>query len=99
MARIVWASSALRDPERLRQFLSQHSPDAARRAARTICRGVRSLAGHPEKGRPFEGLPSEFREWFIQFGDSGYIAVYRYDGQSVTVLALRHGKEIGFLAP
>jgi hypothetical protein len=33
----------------------------------------------------------------IDFGDSGYIALYRYDGGDfVTVLTIRHQKEIGY---
>jgi hypothetical protein len=40
-------------------------------------------------------MPSEFREWLIQFGDGGYVALYRYDGSTVVVLAVRHGREAG----
>ena len=35
-----------------------------------------------------------YRELLIDFGDSGYIALYRYEGNLVTVLALRHQKEL-----
>jgi hypothetical protein len=38
----------------------------------------------------------DYREWSINFGDSGYIARYRFDGEVVTILALRHQKEIGY---
>lgn len=69
---------------------------AARRAVRTIRQGVKALAAHPEIGRPIEEMPPEFREWFIQFGDSGYVALYRYNGELVAILAVRHGREGGF---
>ena len=40
-----------------------------------------------------------FREWLIQFGDSGYVVLYRLGGESVEILALRHMKEAGYPRP
>jgi len=47
-------------------------------------------------GRPVEELDAEFREWVIEFGNGGYVALYRFDGKEVTILAVRHGRESGF---
>jgi len=58
---------------------------------------MRLLEAHPEAGRPAEDMNPEFREWWIIFGSGGYIALYRLDGSRVVVLAVRHGKELGFL--
>jgi plasmid stabilization system protein ParE len=41
-------------------------------------------------------MPDEFREWIIDFGDSGYVARYRIAPDAVTILAVRHQKEVGF---
>ncbi|XXG19477.1 MAG: type II toxin-antitoxin system RelE/ParE family toxin [Ferrovum myxofaciens] len=41
----------------------------------------------------------EYREWLIDFGDSGYVARYRFDGETVTILAVRHQKEAGYYQP
>lgn len=51
----------------------------------------------PEVGRPFPDLP-ELRELIIEFGDSGYVALYRYERADDTayVLAFRHQKEAGY---
>lgn len=38
----------------------------------------------------------EFREWLIGFGNSGYIVLYRFDGDRVSILAVRHQKETGY---
>lgn len=48
-------------------------------------------------GRP-TGLPHDFRELVIPFGESGYVALYRYDPEAgvVHLLALRHQREAGF---
>ena len=39
-------------------------------------------------------MDPEYRELLIDFGDSGYIVLYRYEAELVTVLALRHQKEV-----
>jgi plasmid stabilization system protein ParE len=71
MARLVWTPPASVDVARLRAFPAPKNPDAARRAAGAIRQGVKTLAAHPEIGRAARGLPAEFREWFIPFGQSG----------------------------
>ena len=40
-------------------------------------------------------MDPEFREWLIDFGDSGYAILYRFDGGMVAILAVRHQKEAG----
>jgi len=37
-----------------------------------------------------------YRELLIDFGDTGYIALYRYEADIVTVLSVRHQKEAGY---
>jgi plasmid stabilization system protein ParE len=96
MARLIWTPTASRDVARLYAFLAPKNRDAARRAARTIRQGVKALTAHPEMGRPVKDLPSEYREWFIPFGSSGYVTRYRYDGEQIAILAVRHGKEAGY---
>jgi len=41
-------------------------------------------------------MDDELRDWIIDFGDSGYVARYRMDPQYITILAVRHQKEVGF---
>lgn len=60
-----------------------------RRAPALITEAVRGLGQHPGLGRPAEEMP-QYRKLLIAFGDSGYVALYRHDGDRVTVLALRH---------
>jgi plasmid stabilization system protein ParE len=96
MPRVIFAAAALRDIERLRAFLRPKNPSAARRAGEAILRGVQGLGTNPRMGRLVEDLPEQYREWVIAFGDSGYVARYRIDGDVVTILAVRHQKEAGF---
>lgn len=96
MPRLIWSPKALADVDWLHGFLTQKDRDAARRAVATIRAGVRILARHPEIGRPAEDMPPEFREWPMRFGAGGYVAFYRYDGDVVVVLAVRHSREAGY---
>jgi plasmid stabilization system protein ParE len=86
----------LRDVQRLYRFLALKNPDAANRAVNSIRESVKIIAEQPGIGRPADELDPEFREWLIDFGDSGYIALYRFDGQTAVILAVRHQKEAGF---
>ncbi len=42
------------------------------------------------------GMDAEYREWLIDFGDSGYVLLYHYDGTTALVLRVRHQKEAGY---
>jgi plasmid stabilization system protein ParE len=78
------------------QFLRAKNPGAAIAAAAAIRSAVENLAVHPLVGRRVEG---DLRELVISYGETGYIALYRFDIQrdQVRVLALRHQREIGYL--
>ena len=86
-----------RSLERCRRFLAANNQPAARRAGQAIERQFTLLATTPDIGRPLADLP-ELRELIISFGDSGYIALYRYEpaADAVYVLAFRHQKEAGY---
>lgn len=96
MPQVIFAPAAIRDLQRLRDFLRPKSPDAARRAGEAIRQGAKILGAQPRLGRMVDDLPEQFREWLIDFGDSGYVARYHIDGDAVTILAIRHQKEVGF---
>ncbi len=96
MPRLKWTPQSLRDVARLHDFLAEKSQDAAQRAVKAIRQGVKLLRKFPEMGRPIEELPTEFREWVIEFGSGSYIALYRYDGKEVLILAIRHGREADY---
>ncbi|OLL27260.1 plasmid stabilization protein [Burkholderia sp. SRS-W-2-2016] len=96
MPRVIWTPPALNDVQRLYRFLAPKDANAARRAVQAIRAGVKVLAQQPRVGRPVDDMESEFREWLIDFGDSGYVALYRFDGETAAILAVRHQKEAGY---
>lgn len=96
MPRLIWTPSALTDVQRLYRWLLSGDVEAATRAVATIRAGVRNLAQTPRIGRPVDDMDPEYREKLIAFGNSGYVALYRLDGEAVTILAVRHQKEAGY---
>ncbi len=96
MPPLKWTPQSLRDVARLHGFLAPKSSDAAKRAITAIRQGLKVLGKHPEMGRPVEELPTEFREWVMEFGSGAYVALYRYDGKEVLILAVRHRREAGY---
>ena len=96
MARLIWSPPALRDVQRLYRFLAEKNTAAARRAVKSIRDGVKVLVLQPGIGRPVEDMAPEYREWIIDFGDSGYVALYRYEAATAVILAVRHQREAGY---
>ena len=96
MPRLIWSPPALLDVQRLYRFLALKNIDAAKRAIKAIRENVKLIALQPGIGRPAADMHQHYREWLINFGDSGYIALYRYDGQTAVILAVRHQKEAGY---
>ncbi len=96
MPHLIWTPPALDDVQRLFRFLAPKNPEAAARTVKAIGAGVKILARQPNPGRAVEDMEPEYREWLIDFGNSGYIALYRFEAGTVAILAVRHQKEAGY---
>lgn len=96
MPRLIWTPPALVDVQRLYRFLAQHNSTTATRAVKAIRDGVKILAKQPQAGRPDQDMDPEYREWLINFGNSGYVVLYHFDGQTAVIVAVRHQKEVGY---
>ena len=95
MAQVVYAQGALRDLERLMDFLLETHAKLAAQTAPLIVDAIRVLERHPLIGRPVEeGL----RELLISRGRTGYVALYRFLEREgvIRVLAVRHQRELGY---
>ena len=95
MAAVRYTERALAHLERVTEFLNAANPDAAANTAAVIFAAIDILHSHPEIGRPGE---DEFRELVISRGNTGYVALYRYDEHDdlVVVHAIRHQREAGY---
>lgn len=97
MPRVIVTEGAAIGLERCRQFLASKAAEAAGRAGQAIERQFLLLEKAPDIGRPLPETP-ELRELVIEFGDSGYVTLYRHEpaDDAVYVLAFRHQKEVGY---
>ena len=95
MAQVVYSARSLDHIGRAFQFLRDKNPTAALNAVTAIQSAVDNLRAHPFVGRRIEG---ELRELTISYGQSGYVALYRFVAtrDEVRVLAIRHQRELGF---
>lgn len=96
MAQVIYSRRALADLERLTDFLTESAPLAALQTTDLILEAVQILANHPLIGRPAE---MDLRELVISRGKSAYLALYSYEERydTVLVLAIRHGREAGYI--
>ena len=97
MPRVIVTEGAVRGIRRCRDFMAAVAPGTVRRAAQAISSHFLLLEMNPVVVRPLAEA-AELRELVIPFGDSGYVALYRYqaDDDTVYVLALRHQREVGY---
>jgi len=96
VAQVVYSARALEDIERAFQSLRDRNPSAAVNSATAIQSAVDNLARHPLTGRRLDG---ELRELAVSYGQTGYVALYRFVvlRDEVRVLAIRQQSELGFL--
>ena len=87
--KLIFSRAAVYDLVRLREFIAQHSPEAAQRVAQRLRGAIERLADMPQIGRPVENLPGEIRE--LIFGK--YVVRYEVRQQSLYILRIWHGKE------
>ncbi|MDZ4867588.1 MAG: type II toxin-antitoxin system RelE/ParE family toxin [Alphaproteobacteria bacterium] len=90
--KVVFTEAAAGDVFRLRAFIEEKAPGAAKKAVTAIIRGCASLSTFPERGAVrSDGL----RQLVVAFGAAGYIVRYRVDqdAEEVVVIRIKHGKE------
>jgi len=97
MPQVRLSARAQSDIARLHSFLLSKNVTAAQRATQAIRGSFSSLAKTPLLGRPVDDA-GDLRELVIDFGASGYLALYRVDQalDVVIVLAIKHQSEDGY---
>ena len=96
MARVEVSTRALRDLERLFDFVAEAEPRRALAQLSSVRAAFQVLADHPLLGRVAE---EGRRELVLSRGRHGYIAKYRWlpAEDVVLILAVRHQREAGYL--
>lgn len=95
MPHIRLSARARADLTRLHGFLAVKDAAAASRAVDEIESSLFLLTQMPKMGRPVQ---AGLRELVIDFGSSGYLALYSLEelADEIVVLALRHQREMDY---
>ena len=92
--KIEWLPGAISDLERLREFIFPRNKEAANRAVTVIKSSIKTLSRYEYVGKPAEDVPGYY-DMVIPFGVSGYVLRYRVEADTVFIVAIKHGKEVG----
>lgn len=97
MPRLIVTPRAANGIARCLRFIAGKNRRAAAKAALAIKDQLQRLSAHPDMGRPFDD-DTPFRELLVDFGNSGYVALYRHNeaDDTILVLAFRHQREAGY---
>ncbi len=95
LPQVIITEIAAKGLERCRKFLKEKNPKASKYAGQIIFQHFALLKTNPEIGRPV-GKTLKLRELVIDFGECGYVALYRIEFNTVYILAFRHQKEVGY---
>ncbi len=95
VATVVYSARSLAHIQRAFEFLQGKNTAAANNAVTAIASAIDNLAAHPLIGRRVE---RDLRELIISYGQSGYVAIYRFviARDEVRILAVRHQRELGY---
>lgn len=94
MPHVRLSARARADIARLHLFLVSKDVNAAKRALLAIRDAFMPLTIAPMIGRPVEDS-DDLRELVIDFGASGYLALYRFEPalDAVTILSIKHQRD------
>jgi len=87
--KLIFSMAAVHDLVKLRDFIAQHSPEAAQRVAQRLRGAIQKLVDTPQIGRPVDNMLGEIRE--LIFGK--YVVRYEVRQRYLYILRIWHGKE------
>ena len=89
--RIIWSPLAVERAAEIAEYISRDNPTAAEKWIDSVFSKVEQLKSFPESGRIVPEINSkDFRE--LIYGN--YRIVYRLEKIQVSILTIRHGKQI-----
>lgn len=86
--KLIFTFSAQKDLARLREFIAQKNPDAARRVSKKLKESIKPITEHPEMGVDVEGLSG-----VQDLVRSDYVVRYTVLKEAAYVLRIWHEKE------
>ena len=89
--RIIWSPLAVERAAKIAEYISRDNPAAAEKWVDTVFSKVEQLKSFPESGRIVPEINSkDFRE--LIYGN--YRIIYRVEKIQISILTIRHGKQI-----
>ncbi|MBW1941148.1 MAG: type II toxin-antitoxin system RelE/ParE family toxin [Deltaproteobacteria bacterium] len=89
--KVIWSPLAIDRASEIADYIAQDKPSAAKRWIDTVFSKVEQLKSTPEIGRIVPEINnSQFRE--ILYGN--YRIIYRIEKKLISILTIRHGKQI-----
>ena len=89
--KIIWSPLAIDRTTEIAEYIAQDNPSAARKWVETLFDKVQLLKSSPKSGRI---VPETHREDIRELIYGNYRIVYRVGEKMVSVLTIRHGKQI-----
>jgi plasmid stabilization system protein ParE len=89
--KIIWSPLAIDRASEIARYIAQDKPTAAEKWINTVFSKVEQLKSSPEIGRIVPEIRNDqFRE--LIYGN--YRIVYRIEKEQISILTIRHGKQI-----
>jgi toxin ParE1/3/4 len=89
--KIVWSPVAIDRASEIAEYIAQDKPSAAEKWINTVFSKVEQLISSPEIGRVVPEIRNDqFRE--LIYGN--YRIIYRIEKKQISMLTIRHGKQI-----
>lgn len=89
--KIIWSPLAVDRASKIADYIAQDKPSAAEKWINTVFSKVEQLKSSPEIGRIVPEINNtQFRE--IIYGN--YRIIYRLEKKRISILTIRHGKQI-----
>jgi len=89
--RIIWSPLSVESASEITDYIAQDKPSAAEKWINNVFSKVEQLKSSPEIGRIVPEINNtKFRE--IVYGN--YRIIYRIEKKQISILTIRHGKQI-----
>ncbi len=89
--KIIWSPLAIDRVSEIAAYIAQENPTAAEKWVDTVFRKVEDLKDFPESGRV---VPETENKAIREMTFGNYRLIYRPEEKRISVLTVRHGKQI-----
>jgi plasmid stabilization system protein ParE len=89
--KIIWSPLAIDRASEIAEYIAQDKPSAAEKWINTIFSKIEKLRSSPEIVRI---VPEIKKEQFRELVYGNYRIVYRIEKKQISILTIRHGKQI-----